>query len=470
MTLRLEILNPTPAAYTIIIFIGILRAIMKKKLTNHPIITGTLILSLTNITTRVIGFFYRVYLSRIFGAENMGVIQLTGPVSAMVFALSGAGMQTAISKCVSAISGTERKRRHRYLYYGLAFALTISVLCSYFVYTYADWLAVRFLSETRTAPLLRVLALSFPLSAAHACVNGYFLGKSQTSILAINQLIEQLVRVGVVYICCTSFLATGDVPDLTFTAWGVLIGEGAALFVTGISLIFGNRRHTAGLKLISHPANRDKSILAALLKMALPLNANRLAVNFLASIESIRIPLMLQVYGMTDSAALSTYGILTGMALPVLFFPGAFTGALSAMLLPAISEAHSKNDKERIKTITVNATFFVVFAGLLFGILFFMFSDFLGNVVFKEPLAGSYIRALCLLCPFMYVNGIFSSILQGLGRAMSIFYINVTGLLIRLAFVFFLIPRLGIKGYLAGLLVSQLYSCAMYLWQCYRRT
>ena len=443
---------------------------MKQHLSKHPILTGTLILSLTNISSRIMGFFYRVYFSRIFGAECMGVIQLTGPVSAMAFALTGAGMQTAISKCVSAISGTEKKRRHQYLYYGLAFVLVIALICSYFVYTYADWIAVRFLSEARTSALLRVLALSFPLSAAHACINGYFLGKSQTAIPAASQLIEQLVRVSVVYICCTSFLSTGDEPDLTFTAWGACIGEAASLLVTGLALILGKHRKSEGLKLIPHPGNRDKNILVALLKMSIPLNANRLAVNFLQSIESIRIPMMLQLSGMSDSAALSTYGILTGMALPVLFFPGAFTNALSAMLLPAISEAHSKKDTERIRTVTVNATFFVVFAGLLFGILFFMFSDFLGNVIFKEPLAGTYIRALCLLCPFMYVNGIFSSILQGMGRAMDIFFINITGLLIRLGFVFFLIPRLGIKGYLTGLLVSQLYSSGMYLWQCLRKS
>ena len=136
---------------------------MKNKLSRHPLITGTLILSSANIITRIIGFFYRVYLSRIFGAEGMGIIQLTGPVSAMVFALTGAGMQTAISKCVSAISLTERKRRREYLYYGLSFVLLFSIICSYLVYNYADLLSVRFLSEARTAPILRVLAFSFPL-------------------------------------------------------------------------------------------------------------------------------------------------------------------------------------------------------------------------------------------------------------------------------------------------------------------
>ena len=440
---------------------------MKKSFSKHPIITGAVILSAANITTRIIGFFYRVYLSRIFGAEGMGIIQLTGPITAMAFALTGAGMQTAISKCVAAVSESRRKRRHLYLYYGLAFVLVLSLLCTFVVYTYADILAQKFLSEVRTAPILKVLAFSFPFSAAHACINGYFLGKRKTLLPAVSQFAEQLARVAVVYTCCNSFLSTGDAPRLEFIAWGAVLGEAAALFVVGIALLFNNQKHTYGHHLIPHPENTSDAIMLSLLKMAVPLSANRLAVHFLQTIESIRIPIMLQAYGLSNAAALSTYGILTGMALPVLFFPGAFTGALSAMLLPTISEAHSKHDNERIKTITTNAAFLVVFAGLLFGILFFMFSDLIGNVLFHEPLAGSYIRTLCLLCPFMYINGIFTGILQGLGKALTIFFINVTGLCLRLCFVFFAIPQYGIRGYLIGLLISQLYSSGMYLWNCF---
>lgn len=439
---------------------------MKKYLSKHPIIAGTLILSLTSITSRVIGFFYRIYLSRMFGAENLGILQLTGPICAMVFAMTGAGMQTAISKYVSSVTVKESKKQQAYLYYGLTFVLIIAGCCSYLVYTYADTLATHFLSETRTAPLLQVLAFSFPLSAAHACINGYFLGKGKTTITAASQLIEQCVRVGVVYICCSSFMATGDSPDLAFTAWGAFWGEAAALGITGLALLLDFYKSTPHAHLTYHSQKRNRHIIKDLLKLALPLNINRLSVNFLQSIESIRLPMMLQLYGMTDSAALSTYGILTGMALPVLFFPGAFTGALSAMLLPTISQANSKQDKEKIKTITINTSFLVVFSGLIFGILFFMFSDFLADIIFKEPLAGVYIRALCMLCPFMYVNTIFSSILQGLGDAMSILFINITGLLLRLGFVFFLVPQIGIKAYLTGLLLSQIYSSFMYVRSC----
>lgn len=433
---------------------------MKKLLFKHPIITGTLLLSCTNIISRMIGFFYRVYLSRIFGAEQLGILQLTGPVSAIAFALTGAGMQTAISKCVSA--STDQKQTKQYLYHALILILIGSGCCSFFVYHYADWLAVRFLSEIRTAPILRVLAFSFPFSAVHACINGYFLGRGETFLTSLNQFIEQIARVGTVYVCCSSFLATGDTPPLAFTAWGTFIGEIAALSVTIFAVIVQKKEYKTPI--FSRHLPQNPHLLSSLLKMAIPLNINRLVVNFLTSIESIRIPMMLELYGMSASTALSTYGILSGMALPVLFFPTSFTGALSSMILPAISKAQSQNDKKQIHTLTIHAASFVIFSGLFCGMIFFMCSDFIGTFLFQEPLAGVYIRTLCLLCPFLYVNHIFSSILQGLGQPFTIFFINATSLCIRLGFVFFLIPILGIQGYLIGILISQLYANILYIW------
>ena len=68
---------------------------------NNPFITGTIILTLTGLLSRLIGFFYRIYLSRLFGEEGMGVYQLLSPVLSLTFSITAAGLQTAISKYVA---------------------------------------------------------------------------------------------------------------------------------------------------------------------------------------------------------------------------------------------------------------------------------------------------------------------------------------------------------------------------------
>ena len=63
----------------------------------HPLIMGTIILTITGLISRIMGFYYRIYLTRLFGEEGMGIYQLLNPVLALAFSLTAAGYQTAAS-------------------------------------------------------------------------------------------------------------------------------------------------------------------------------------------------------------------------------------------------------------------------------------------------------------------------------------------------------------------------------------
>ena len=68
----------------------------------HPLIFGTIILTATGLITRVIGFFYRIYLSRLFGEEGMGIYQLLSPALSLSFSLTAAGYQDNVASLFSA--------------------------------------------------------------------------------------------------------------------------------------------------------------------------------------------------------------------------------------------------------------------------------------------------------------------------------------------------------------------------------
>ncbi len=93
--------------------------------------------------------------------------------------------------------------------------------------------------------------------------------------------------------------------------------------------------------------------------------------------------------------------------------------------------------------------------GVACFLLFIIFGRFIGSVMFQSELAGDFILTLAWICPFLYLNTTLISIINGLGKTTNSFVINTIGLLLRIAGVFFLIPRFGIKGYLWGLLLSQ---------------
>ena len=87
--------------------------------------------------------------------------------------------------------------------------------------------------------------------------------------------------------------------------------------------------------------------------------------------------------------------------------------------------------------------------------LFLFLGRWMGQFLFGNELAGTFIVILGWICPFLYLSTTLHSILNGLGKTTSTFFLNVTGLGIRIGFVLFLIPAAGIKGYLWGILFSQ---------------
>lgn len=200
---------------------------------SHPFIAGTIILTLTGLISRIIGFFYRIYLSRLFGEEGMGVYQLISPVLALSFSITAAGLQTAISKYVAGEASSKNYRgSFRVLSTGLAISLPLSFLCMGITIRFSELIAVRFLFEPRTASMLRIIALSIPLGAVHSCINGYFYGIKKTGVPAATQLIEQFCRVSCVFIADYFAKARQTSPTINVAVIGLVVGEFCAMLVS----------------------------------------------------------------------------------------------------------------------------------------------------------------------------------------------------------------------------------------------
>lgn len=421
-------------------------------MSKNAIIRGTFILTATGLLTRFIGFFFRSFLSHTFGEEQMGLYQLIFPIYALCFSLSSAGIETALSRCVAQkISLGKKKDADRILYQALIMSLSLSLSLVFLVRKYATFLSIYVLGDLRCEALLRTLAFALPFSSIHNCICGYYLGQKQTKIPAISQLVEQLMRVGAVYIAYQVLLRNDTPVSIWVAVLGLVIGESVSALYC--ARYFTSREHL-------HPdlaaLYQGKHLSRELLQMAIPLTSSRILMNLLQSIESISIPLCLQKYGYTNSEALSTYGVLVGMALPCILFPTAATNSVSTMLLPTVAEIQAEDDLLHLKKLIRRVILFGFGLGTVCGVMFLFLGSLAGKILFDSALAGDFIRTLAWICPFMYMNTTLLGILNGLGKANQSFINNVCGLAIRISGVWFGIGMFGMNGYLWGLLISQL--------------
>ena len=419
------------------------------------------------VLSRIIGFFYRIFLSRTIGAEALGIYQLIGPVFSLCFALTASSIQTSISKFVSdAIGGCKdslcgEKKARAFLLLGLVLSCGLSSLTGIFMYCNAEWIATRFLGEARCAPLLVLLTYSLLPCCIHACINGYYYGKKNAFVPSLCQLIEQIARVGSVWIIFQVTTEKG-IPLTAFHAvCGLVIGECFGLLVS-MSALLREKRMPRGSYSTDSVCNR--TMTHAFLAMVIPLTINRLSVAFSTSLENLLIPQKLQLYGYSQADALSVYGILSGMTLSIILFPCVLTNSLSVLLLPAISEAKGRANENQIRRTTKKAIRLGLLLGFAFTILFLFTGDMIGNKLFHNALAGRFICRLAWLCPLMYISSLLSSILHGLGRPKQVLFVNLLACLIRIGMIWFLVPGYGIGAYLWGLLLSQVFASVACMW------
>lgn len=135
------------------------------------LITGALILTIANLTTRFIGFFYRVYMSNTIGAEGMGLYQLIMPIYMLAWSITSSGFTTTISK----LTAQENARRQygnmgRVLKQSLCMCLAISLIISVLLYSLSTPIALQVLKDERTLLSLKVLAFCVPFMSAGSCI------------------------------------------------------------------------------------------------------------------------------------------------------------------------------------------------------------------------------------------------------------------------------------------------------------
>lgn len=426
---------------------------------------GTFILTGTGVISRIIGFFYRIFLSHSIGAQGLGLYQLVLPVQSIASAITGSGIQSALSRLIaSKLALGNRREAWKLFFCGTASAFLLSAAVSSLIFRHSVFIAGELLKSPLTAPLIRILAFSFPLNTLHTCINSYYFAAKNTLIPSGLQLLEQIVRVGssvLMYVVLTS----REIPVTAAIAAGGALASEVAVVLAGlllISTVFSGKEYA--LRNIGDP----RQSLLEIFHTSLPLTLDRLLLTLLGSIEMVLIPRQLQASGLSSSDALSVYGIFTGMALPLILFPSAVTNSASVLLMPSVAEMQALGYRKRIRHVTGQSLRACVLLGGVCFLCFFFFGPFLGRLLFQSPEAGTFIRTLAFICPFLYMNTALTGILHGLGKNGACLVHSAAGILLRILFVVFAIPLTGIRGYLYGILFSELLLSILHLSALYR--
>ena len=438
-------------------------------MTKKSFVSGAIILMIAGFVVRILGFIYRIYLSNLIGAEGMGLFQLISPIYSLVILTLTSGVSIAVSKMVAG----EMANRH---YASLrritscAFALVVvsGLIVSLLILFKVDFISNIILKDSRTYYSLLFLIPCIPVIAAASALKGYFYGIQDVVPTALSQIVEQIVRIGLVMLTASYFLNLGIEYACALATIGMAVGEISNLAVLAIIYKMKNKKVLpAGRK---EGFFRKRVIFKELLKISIPISSNRFVTSIMAAIEFILIPRMLVAGGMDYHNSIELFGRLAGMAMPLLFFPSLVTSSLSTTLVPAISEAMSLKNYKSVNYRISKSIQITFILGFIFTAIFMAYPNEIGNAVYRKEDIGWILYLLSYTCVFMYLQQTLLGTLNGLGKQGVSLRNSIIGYIIRIGFVYFCIPVYGIKGYIWGIIISTAGVCILNMYTVTKTT
>ena len=202
---------------------------------------------------------------------------------------------------------------------------------------------------------------------------------------------------------------------------------------------------------------------------ALPLAFSAYVRSFLLNVEHILIPRKLRESGESSAEAYAHYGILHGMALPLVTFPMSPLSSFAGLLVPEFAEDLSAGRSERINRVASKAINTTLAYAVISAVFLFVFAEELGYIVYKSYDAGYYISTLALVVPIMYLDHVTDSILKGIGEQVFSMWVNISDSLLSVILVWFLIPRMGIMGYAVVIVIMEAFNFALSFYRLRRK-
>ena len=417
----------------------------------NALIKNTAILIASNIIVRLIGLAYKVWLSRSISSESLGLYQLGMSVYMLFVTFAASGLPNVVSRYSAArfarndINGAGSALKN-----GLKIGWAVSIFSAAFMLAAANMIAGLIIRDANAGIIVLALIPAVLFGGVGAIPTGYLHACGRSWVSALSEIIEQLFKVGFVISMFHLFGASNQYTGAAIAAAGISAG-GIISFIV-IRLLTGKL-----------PGKTDKNSMSEMVKAAAPLTANRLIGSLLQMLTAIIIPLRLAAGGLTQSEALSVYGVLTGMAMPIVFLPSTITSAVCVVLLPDIARTRAYNNIPLLSSKIKRTMFSIGGIALFSAIIISMLARPAGDILYNQPMAGSLMLALA---PYTVINGlthICSTILNGLGHEGKTFKISITGGIISLLLTYILTAPLGIYGYILAMLIQSAVCLALNL-------
>jgi len=410
------------------------------------------IIAAFTVATRALGFIFRMFLARILGPEMLGVYQIALAFFMVFLTIIATGLPLAISKEVAkAKERGQDKDIGTIAATGLITSLVVSIVLCGIVFLLREFIGNIFTDE-RCMKILLILLPAVVLSSVYTSLRAVWWGEKKFILLGATELLEQIARVVLFAVLIAIAFIGLDAAGLAALSFTI------ACLVSAVVVVVLFYRRNSGIK---HVTPQHGGYYRPIIKSATPITGVRFLGSIAIPLISIIIPLRLIAAGSTQIQAISEYGIIIGMTLPLLMIPGTVIGAMATALVPELSGAHQRKDKVQVTKQINGALTFTLFVTFLLLPAFMALGQHIGIFIFDNAASGRYLSLTAWVMIPLSLNMITNAILNSLGAETKAMKHYMYGSVFLFLIVWFGPAYVGVNALAIGLGVCMLIASTM---------
>ena len=425
------------------------------------LINGTILTS-TSLLMKFAALIFNIYISNQIGSEAVGVFSLVMAVYLFFITVATSGLNIAVTVIVSEKFALNKNQQAiKAIRTCIFFSLLLGIAAGGLILLFSNFITSKCLHNMVSSRPLFYIAIGLPFIAMSSCISSYFATIRKAYKNAISQVFEFTIKMFATIILLKINITNGVEAVCISLILADVISE-----VCSFTLIF--ILYIIDIRLKKLEDVRSFGQRFNILKIAFPVAVTSYIRSGLSTLKQLIIPTQLEKSGISCSRALSQYGMINGMVLPVITFPTVFTDSYSMLLIPEFSTYVAQKNYKAINYIA-NKIFKITCAfTMCICSIFFIFSNDLGLAIYNNIEIGYYFKIFTPFIFFMYMDHIIDCILKGLNKQFGVMCCNILDLSITTCFIYFLLPVLGIKGYVLSIFFSEVLNFSISLFQLFK--
>lgn len=420
------------------------------------------ILTSTSLLMKFAALIFNIYISNQIGSEAVGVFSLVMAVYLFFITVATSGLNIAVTVIVSEKFALNKNQQAiKAIRTCIFFSLLLGIAAGGLILLFSNFITSKCLHNMVSSRPLFYIAIGLPFIAMSSCISSYFTTIRKAYKNAISQVFEFTIKMFATIILLKINISNGVEAICISLILADVISE-----ICSFTLIF--ILYIIDIKLKKLEDIRSFGQRINILKIAFPVAVTSYIRSGLSTLKQLIIPTQLEKSGISCSRALSQYGMINGMVLPVITFPTVFTDSYSMLLIPEFSTYVAQKNYKAINYIA-NKIFKITCAfTMCICSIFFIFSNDLGLAIYNNIEIGYYFKIFTPFIFFMYMDHIIDCILKGLNKQFGVMCCNILDLSITTCFIYFLLPVLGIKGYVLSIFFSEVLNFSISLFQLFK--